>query len=154
VELRRAFAEDRDIHASVAAQVFGVAEADVTSEMRRMAKTVNFGVIYGISPVGLGERLGMKREEAAGFIDAYFARYLKVKDYQARLLEDCRRTGYVYTILGRRRRFETTAIRKDSTYQHRNQTEREAINMEIQGSAADLLKLAMVHVYHRLRREK
>src|SRR5439155_8324377 len=73
-ELRRAFAEDRDIHTSVAAQIFGVGEPDVTSAMRRMAKTVNFGVIYGISAHGLGQRLGMARDEAARFIDAYFAR--------------------------------------------------------------------------------
>jgi DNA polymerase-1 len=153
-ELRQAFAEDRDIHASVAAQIFGVAEKDVTGEMRRMAKTVNFGVIYGISAHGLAQRLGMKREEAARFIDGYFARYPKVKEYQTRLLEECRRTGLVSTILGRRREFDRANIRRDSTYQQRNQTEREAINMEIQGSAADLLKLAMLHVHRRLQREQ
>ncbi|HEY7426956.1 MAG TPA: DNA polymerase I, partial [Gemmataceae bacterium] len=103
VELRRAFAEERDIHAAVAAQIFGVPEADVTANMRRMAKTVNFGVIYGISPVGLGQRLGMSREEAAKFIASYFARYPKVQEYQDRLLKDCRQNGYVSTILGRRR---------------------------------------------------
>jgi DNA polymerase-1 len=149
--LRQAFAEDRDVHAAVAAQIFGVPEAEVTSEMRRMAKTVNFGVIYGISGHGLGQRLGLKRDEANRFIDAYFARYPKVLDYQARLLSECRRTGYVSTILGRRRRFDTGAIRANSTYQQRNQTEREAINMEIQGSAADLMKLAMLNVHRRLR---
>jgi DNA polymerase-1 len=153
-ELRRAFAEDQDIHASVAAQVFGVRPADVTSEMRRRAKTVNFGVIYGISAHGLATRLGISREEGARFIDAYFARYPKVQQYQARLLEQCRRNGYVSTILGRRREFDTSAIRPGSSYQSRNQTEREAINMEIQGSAADLLKLAMVNIHRRLRREK
>jgi DNA polymerase-1 len=151
--LRRAFAEDHDIHAAVAAQIFGVAEKDVTAEMRRMAKTVNFGVIYGISAHGLAQRLGIKREEGEKFIDAYFARYPKVKDYQARLLEECRRTGYVGTILGRRREFDRGNVRKDSTYRQRNQTEREAINMEIQGSAADLIKLAMLHVYRRLKDE-
>src|SRR5262249_46934925 len=88
------------------------------------------------------------------FIDAYFARYPKVQEYQARLLESCRKNGYVSTILGRRREFEGTNIRRFSTYQQRNQTEREAINMEIQGSAADLMKLAMLNVYRRLRREQ
>src|SRR5205823_3516261 len=88
------------------------------------------------------------------FIDAYFARYPKVQEYQARLLEECRRTGYVGTILGRRRAFDRGNIRPDSTYRQRNQTEREAINMEVQGSAADLMKLAMLHVYRRLKREK
>jgi DNA polymerase-1 len=150
-ELRRAFALDHDIHAIVAAQIFGVAQKDVTAEMRRMAKTVNFGVIYGISSHGLAQRLGMPREEAARFIDAYFARYPKVLAYQARLLENCRRDRYVGTILGRRR--EISGIRPDSTYQQRNQPEREAINMEIQGSAADLIKLAMVNIFRRLRDE-
>jgi DNA polymerase-1 len=152
-ELRRAFSEDRDIHAAVAAQIFGVPEAEVTAEMRRMAKTVNFGVIYGISPVGLGQRLEMSRDEAAKFIASYFARYPKVQEYQDRLLKDCRRNGYVSTILGRRRHFDRDAIRANSTYQQRNAAEREAINMEVQGSAADLIKLAMLNVHRRLRHE-
>src|SRR5262249_53007778 len=128
-------------------------EGEVTPAQRRMAKTVNFGVIYGISPVGLAQRLHIPREEAARFIDAYFARYPKVGEYQARLLRECKRTGYVGTILGRRRAFDPQAIRTNSTYQQRNQAEREAINMEVQGSAADLIKLAMLNVYGRLRRE-
>lgn len=149
--LRRAFAEDRDIHTSVAAEIFGVPEAGVTSDMRRVAKTVNFGVIYGMSSHGLATRLGIPRDEATKFIDAYFARYPKVLQYQAKLLNRCIQTRYVGTILGRRR--EISGIRPDSTYQSRNQPEREAINMEIQGSAADLMKLAMLHVWRRLQRE-
>jgi DNA polymerase-1 len=152
-ELRRAFAEERDIHAAVAARIFSVSEADVTADMRRMAKTVNFGVIYGISAVGLGQRLGMSREEAAKFIDEYFARYPKVREYQDHLLKNCRANGYVSTILGRRRHFDRDAVRANSTYQQRNAAEREAINMEVQGSAADLIKLAMLHVYRRLQRK-
>jgi len=116
-----------------------------------MAKTVNFGVIYGISAHGLSQRLGISREEAACFINAYFARFPKVLDYQTKLLENCRENHYVSTILGRRR--EITGIRPNSTYQQRNQPEREAVNMEIQGSAADLIKLAMLHIHHRLERE-
>jgi DNA polymerase I len=150
--LRQAFAEDRDIHAAVAAQIFNVPEGEVSREMRRIAKTVNFGVIYGMSPLGLAQRLGIPREEAAKFIDAYFARYPRVLEYQSRLLRDCIANGYVGTILGRRRPFE--GIRKESTYQQRNQPEREAINMEIQGSAADLIKLAMLNIHRRLQREK
>jgi DNA polymerase-1 len=146
--LRAAFAEDRDVHASVAAEIFKVPEGGVTSAQRRVAKTVNFGVIYGISPHGLATRLGMPQAEAAKFIDAYFARYPKVLDYQDRLLADCRKTGYVGTILGRRRRIE--GIRPVSSYQHRNQPEREAINMEIQGSAADLMKRAMLAIHRAL----
>src|SRR5207244_6636267 len=150
-ELRRAFAEDRDVHGAVAAKLFGVPEADVTPQQRRMAKTVNFGVIYGMSAHGLAERLGIPREEAARFIDAYFARYPKVQEYQAKLLASCRRHRYVSTILGRRR--EISGIRPDSTYQQRTQPEREAINMEIQGSAADRIKLAMPHIFRRLREQ-
>jgi DNA polymerase-1 len=148
-ELRQAFTDRKDVHTAVAAQIFHVAEADVTAAQRRMAKTVNFGVIYGISHVGLAQRLGIAQDEAKEFIKAYFARYPRVLDYQQRLLENCRRTGYVTTILGRRRRIE--GIREHSTFQQRNQPEREAINMEVQGSAADLIKLAMLNLYRRLR---
>jgi DNA polymerase-1 len=150
--LRRAFAEDHDIHTAVAGQIYGVPEPQVTSDMRRVAKTVNFGVLYGMSAPGLAQRLSIPREEASRFIDAYFSRYPKVLEYQARLLKECARTGYVGTILGRRRRIE--GVRPSSTYQGRNQPEREAINMEIQGSAADLIKLAMLHIHRRLRQEQ
>jgi DNA polymerase-1 len=119
--------------------------------MRRAAKTVNFGIIYGMSAHGLAQRLGIPKDEAAGFIDAYFSRYPKVLEYQAKLLKNCWRDRYVSTILGRRR--EITGIRPKSTYQQRNQPEREAINMEIQGSAADLIKLAMLHIHRRLKKE-
>jgi DNA polymerase-1 len=151
-ELRRAFADDRDIHARVASQIYGVPEADVTSEMRRVAKTVNFGVIYGMSAFGLAQRLGIPKEEASKFIDAYFARYPKVAEYQTCILEKCCKNGYVSTILGRRR--EIRGIRQGSTYQQRNPPEREAINMEIQGSAADLIKVAMLNIFRRLREQK
>ncbi len=152
--LRQAFAQGQDVHAAVASEVFGVSSGKVTPAMRRIAKTVNFGVIYGMSAVGLSQRLEIPREEAAKFIAAYFARYPRVEEYQARVLRECRRTGYVSTLLGRRRHFDATAIRENSTYANRNQAEREAINMEVQGSAADLMKLAMLRVYHRLRREQ
>ena len=117
-----------------------------------MAKTVNFGVLYGMSARGLAQRLGIPQEEAARFIDAYFARYPKVQEYQTKLLANGRRQRYVSTILGRRR--EITGIRERSAYQQRNQPEREAVNMEIQGSAADLIKMAMLNIYRRLRSEK
>jgi DNA polymerase-1 len=151
--LRQAFAEDRDIHAAVAAQVFGVAEGDVTGAMRRVAKMVNFGVIYGISAFGLARRLEIPREEAQRFIDEYFAKYPRVLEYQDAVLRRARQQGYVGTLLGRRRRFDPKAIRANSTYQQRNQAEREAINMEIQGSAADLIKVAMLNVWRRLKSE-
>lgn len=152
-ELRRAFAEDKDIHALVAAQVFNVPEEEVTPEMRRRAKAVNFGIIYGMSAFGLAERLGITQDEAGKFIEAYFARYPKVMEYQDRLLADCRKNGYVSTILGRKRAI--TGVRAKSPKKvggvGRNQPEREAINMEIQGSAADLLKLAMLNIARRLK---
>src|SRR5262249_13723812 len=124
--MRNAFAEDRDIHTAVAAEIHGVSQDRVTSEMRRVAKTVNFGVIYGISAHGLSIRLGISRDKGQAFIDSYFARYPRVLQYQQQLLENCRKTGYVSTILGRRRRIE--GIRANSTYQQRTQPEREAIN--------------------------
>jgi DNA polymerase-1 len=151
-QLRRAYAEGLDIHASVASQIFGVAAQDVNAEMRRTAKTVNFGVIYGISAFGLAQRLQISKDEAARFIDAYFERYPRVLNYQEQLLDACRKNGYVSTLLGRRRRIE--GIRHKTSYKQRNQPEREAINMQIQGSAADLIKMAMLNVQRRLQREK
>jgi DNA polymerase-1 len=148
------FAHDRDIHAGVAAELFKVPEDQVTSAQRRVAKTVNFGVIYGISPHGLAVRLAIPRKEAETFIDEYFARFPKVLDYQDGVLKTARTTGFVGTLLGRRRRFDPAGIRPQSSYQNRNQAEREAINMEIQGSAADLMKLAMLGVHRRLKAER
>jgi len=149
-----AFAEGRDIHAAVAAEIFQVPLDAVTPEQRRMAKTVNFGVIYGISAAGLSQRLGIPKSEAASFITSYFARYPKVEAYQAKLLSDTRAHGYTTTLLGRRRHFDRNAIRSHSNFQNRNTAEREAINMEVQGSAADLIKLAMLEVRRALREEK
>jgi len=152
--LSRAFAEDRDVHAAVAAQVFGVPEADVTKDQRGAAKTVNFGVIYGISAVGLSVQLGIPKKDAAKFIDDYFAKYPKVLAYQNELLARVRKNGYAATVLGRQRRFDPSAIRPKSSYEQRNQAEREAINMEIQGSAADLLKVAMLNLDRRMKAER
>jgi DNA polymerase I len=151
--LRKAFAADHDIHSLVAAQVFGVPESEVTSAMRGVAKTVNFGVLYGMSAFGLARRLEISNEEASTFINNYFARYPRVLAYQDELLRKAKQQGFVATILGRRRRFDPKAIRENSTYQQRNQAEREAINMEIQGSAADLIKVAMLNLHRRLKNE-
>lgn len=151
--LREAFAQDRDIHASVAARIFKVPEEQVTSEQRRLAKTVNFGVIYGMSAFGLSLRLGMPRGEAQRFIDDYFARFPQVLAYQEKLLQQARERGYVSTLAGRRRRFQLAEADVQSGYRSRTQAAREAINMEIQGSAADLIKQAMLRVHHRLHQE-
>jgi DNA polymerase-1 len=152
--MRTAFEEKRDIHAQVAGEVFGVKPEAVTSEQRRMAKTVNFGVIYGMSAFGLAERLGIDKRDAEKFIEQYFARFPRVLEYQDELLRRARRDGYVGSILGRRRQFNPAAIRARTSYKFRNQAEREAINMEIQSSAADLIKLAMLNVHRRLNSEK
>jgi DNA polymerase-1 len=149
--LQQAFAEDRDIHALVAAEIFSVAHNHVTDAMRRAAKTVNFGVIYGMSPSGLARGLNIPVPDAAKFIDAYFAKYPLVQAYQDNLLKSCRVQGYVQTILGRRRQIE--GVRPTTSYRSRNQPEREAINMQIQGSAADLIKVAMLNIHRRLKRE-
>lgn len=150
--LQQAFAEDRDIHAMVAAEIFNVTPNHVTEAMRRAAKTVNFGVIYGISASGLAARLNISVQEGANFIDAYFKKYPLVQEYQENLLAACRETGYVKTILGRRRRIE--GVRTTTSHKNRNQPEREAINMQIQGSAADLIKIAMLNIHRRLHAER
>ncbi len=152
--LRAAFAEDRDVHTAVAAQIFKVKEPEVTKQQRGMAKTVNFGVIYGMSAGGLSTRLSMPRKEAEEFIDQYFARYPKVLEYQQKLLTKAHETGVVGTLLGHRRTFDRGAISPTSSYRNRGQAEREAINMEIQGSAADLLKRAMLAVHSTLAARK
>jgi len=146
-----AFARDEDIHARVASQVYGVPLEEVTSDMRRKAKAVNFGVIYGQSPFGLAKALDIEKSEAAEFIDAYFAGYPGVEKFLNQILEECPKVGYVSTILGRRRKI--SGIRRVPSRQ-RNLPERTAINTVIQGSAADLIKLAMIHVQRRLEREK
>jgi DNA polymerase-1 len=149
--LCEAFARDEDIHARVASQVYGVPLEDVTPEQRRSAKAVNFGVIYGQSPFGLAKQLDIEQAAAAEFIDAYFNRYRGVEEFLTRILEDCPKTGYVSTILGRRRAIR--GIRRGASRQ-RNLPERTAINTVIQGSAADLIKLAMINIHRRLRSDK
>ncbi|HIQ23212.1 MAG TPA: DNA polymerase I [Planctomycetes bacterium] len=149
--LREAFARDEDIHARVASQVFGVPLEEVTAEMRRKAKAVNFGVIYGQSPYGLAKQLRIDKQEAAEFIDAYFAQYPGISRFLEQVLEQCRKKGYVNTILGRRRRIR--GVRPGSGRQ-RNLAERTAVNTVIQGSAADLIKQAMIAIHRRLRRER
>ena len=146
-----AFERDEDVHARVASEVYNVPLEAVTGEMRRGAKAVNFGVIYGQSPFGLAKQLNIDQAEAAKFIDAYFARYPGVEKFLDSILEACPKTGYVSTILGRRRAI--SGIRSGVSRQ-RNLPERTAINTVIQGSAADLIKLAMINVHRRLLDEK
>jgi DNA polymerase-1 len=152
--LRQAFAEDRDIHAQVASEVYGVPIEEVNSAQRRNAKAVNFGVIYGQSPFGLARGLGIEKREAAEFIDRYFARYPGVDRFIIETLVQCRRDGFVSTIFGRRR--PVTGVRDPRTLsdpRQRTLPERIAINTVIQGSAADIIKQAMIRVHRRLAAE-
>jgi DNA polymerase-1 len=135
----------------VASEVHGVPLADVTPDMRRQAKAVNFGIIYGQSPFGLARQLGIEQEAAAQFIEGYFGRYPGVEVFLSKVLEECRAKGYVKTILGRRRAIQGV---RPGARRHRNPPERTAINTVIQGSAADLIKLAMLAVHRRLKQER
>ncbi|MFH1266475.1 MAG: DNA polymerase I [Planctomycetota bacterium] len=149
--LSEAFSRDEDIHARVAGQIYGVPLEEVTGEMRRKAKAVNFGVIYGQSPFGLAKQLGIDQKEAAEFIDAYFEGYPGIEKFLAQVLAECCEKGYVSTIFGRRRAIR--GVRADAGRQ-RNLAERTAVNTVIQGSAADLIKQAMIAIHRRLRRER
>jgi DNA polymerase-1 len=141
--LMKAFAEDRDIHAEVAAKVYGVPQAEVSSAQRGIAKMVNFGVIYGLSAFGLAARLGIPQAEAASFIDAYFREYEGVERFMNQTRAFARDNGRVETILGRRR---AIAGVKNVSGRNLNLAERTAVNTIIQGSAADLIKKAMLAI--------
>ena len=138
-----AFQNGEDIHTTTAAKVFAVAPADVTSDMRRTAKMVNFGIIYGISAFGLSQRLAIPRSEAAAIIDAYFREYPAIRQFMDRTVAQAREAGYVATLSGRRRAFPDLS---SSNQNLRSNAERAAINTPIQGSAADMIKLAMIHI--------
>ena len=146
--LLEAFRTGRDIHNVVAAQIFGVDESNVTDEQRRQAKTVNFGVIYGLSAYGLASRLSITQSEASIFIEAYFANYPGIDTWMTTVLEEAKSTGRVKTILGRRRPIQGI---KSTMGRQRNLAERTAINTVIQGSAADLIKMAMIRIDQELR---
>ena len=149
--LAQAFADDLDIHRVVAAEVNGIAPDQVTKEQRSSAKAVNFGIIYGQGAHGLAATTGMSRSQAQRFIDDYFARFPRIKDWMAEALVRAAERGYVETILKFRREIPDI---KSSNHMKRSRAEREAINTIIQGSAADLIKTAMVRLAAALRREK
>lgn len=146
--LIEAFREGRDIHSATAARLFHSDIQTVTSEQRRRAKTANFGIIYGISAFGLAQRLDISRTEAREIIEGYFASYPKVKEYMDRAAEQARNEGFVSTIFGRRRYLNDINSRNAVA---RGVAERNAINAPIQGSAADIMKLAMVEMHRRMR---
>ena len=141
-----AFLEGDDIHASTAAKIYHKPIGDVTRDERRKAKTANFGIIYGISVFGLAERLNVPRSEARELIDGYFATYPRVREYMDESIERARRQGYIETLLRRRRYLPDINSRNAIV---RGYAERNAINAPIQGSAADIIKIAMVRIYNR-----
>jgi DNA polymerase-1 len=145
------FLSGNDIHAATASKIFGVALEDVTREMRSRAKTANFGIIYGISSFGLSERLTIGRKEAKELIDGYFNSYPGVKLYMDESIKKARDLGYVSTMFGRRRYLRDIHSRNQVV---RGNAERNAINAPIQGSAADIIKIAMIRIYDRMKSEK
>lgn len=149
--LRQAFLDGEDVHTATAAKVFGVTPAEVTREQRRRAKTANFGIIYGISAFGLSTRLQIPRTEAKELIEGYFTHYPGVKEYMERVVTEARERGYVETIFGRRRYLADIRSNNSMT---RSLAERNAINAPIQGSAADIMKIAMIEVDRLLRERK
>jgi DNA polymerase-1 len=149
-KLRDAFERGEDIHRATAAEVLGKDPAQLTKDERNVAKMVNFGIIYGISAFGLSENLEIPREEAQSYIDTYLARFPHVQDFIARTIEQAERDGYVTTLLGRRR--PVPEIRA-SNRQTRSLGERLAVNSVMQGTAADVIKVAMVAIHARLREE-
>ncbi len=151
VKLVDAFKNNGDIHTKTACELFGVDAGNVTDEMRRSAKTVNFGVIYGISPYGLSRQLGIAPEEARYYIDTYFARHSGVRNYIDRLIKEAAETGYVTTILGRKRAIPEL---RSANRNIRQLGERLAINSPVQGSAADIIKVSMLNIRKRLKKEK
>jgi DNA polymerase I len=149
--LLKAFADGLDIHKATAADIFGVPIAEVTSEQRRYTKAVNFGLIYGMGAFGLASQLGIERAAAQSFIDKYFARYPGVYDYMQRTRASAHEKGYVETVFGRRL---TLVDINGASGPRRAGAERAAINAPMQGTAADLIKLAMIAVQDWIEKEK
>ena len=146
----KAFQDGEDIHASTAAKVFNVALDEVTREQRSNAKTVNFGIVYGVSAFGLSNQTDLSRKEAKALIDTYYETYPKLRSYMSKQVDFARDNGYVETVLGRRRYLKDINSRNAIV---RGAAERNAVNAPIQGSAADVIKLAMINIYNRFEKE-
>ena len=142
-ELKKAFKNNEDIHSLTASQVFNTKIQNVDSDMRRKAKAINFGIIYGISQYGLAKQIGVSNNEAADFLNSYFLRFPEIKDYMEKTVQFCRKSGYVKNIFGRRTHI--TGI-NDRNFNIRNFQERAAINAPIQGSASELMRMAMIRI--------
>nr|HRD18730.1 DNA polymerase I [Candidatus Neomarinimicrobiota bacterium] len=150
-ELRRAFQEGVDVHARTAALVYGVPEKDVLPEMRRIAKVVNFGIMYGAGPFRMSEELGISRSDANQLIEQYFRTYPGINDYITKTIAEARQNTYVKTLTGRRRYVPDINSENKNV---REAAERVAINMPIQGTAADMIKIAMIRIQRQLTKEK
>jgi len=146
-----AFAKGLDIHTATAAKVYGIPLEEVDSTKRRNAKAVNFGIIYGQSAFGLSQSLGIPRKEAADIIEEYFRQYSGIKKYMNDTMNFARENGYVQTLMGRRRYLRDINSANATV---RGFAERNAINAPIQGSAADLIKIAMINIHHDLKEQK
>ncbi|MCJ7662763.1 MAG: DNA polymerase, partial [Desulfobacterales bacterium] len=146
--LIKTFQAGEDIHTRTASEIFGVAQQDVTPQMRREAKVINFGIIYGMSPYGLAKALAVEPKVAADYIEEYFRRYQGVKSYIDETLKEAKKKGYVTTLYNRRRYLPEI---NSSNRTARQFAERTAINTPIQGTAADLIKIAMIRIYRRIR---
>jgi DNA polymerase-1 len=143
-EMQKAFNEGKDIHAITAAKIYKVAENEVDGDMRRKAKTANFGIIYGISAFGLSQRLNIPRTEAKQLIDGYFENFPRIKEFMDNQIKLARNQGFVQTIKGRRRYLSDI---NSANAVVRGMAERNAINAPIQGSAADIIKIAMINIH-------
>ena len=149
--MRAAFLSGEDFHTVTASNVFNVPLAEVTPLLRSRAKAVNFGIVYGISAFSLAQDIGVYQNEAKAYMDAYLAKYHGVRDYMKNIVEKAKQDGYVATLYGRRRNLPEL---KSANFNVRSFGERVALNMPIQGTAADIIKIAMVNVHKRLKAEK
>ena len=146
-QLKKAFNNNEDIHSLTASQIFNIDIKKVTKDQRRKAKAINFGIIYGISQYGLAKLINVSNHEAEEFLNAYFLKFPEIKIYMDRTIKFCRKSGYVSNIFGRRSHFINI---NDKNYNVRNFQERAAINAPIQGSAAELMRLAMIRLSKKL----
>ena len=150
-ELKKAFKNNEDIHSLTASQIFNVEIKKVNQDQRRKAKAINFGIIYGISQYGLAKQINVSNFEAEEFLNSYFAKFPEIKDYMDKTIKFCRKSGYVNNIFGRRSHFISI---NDKNYNIRNFQERAAINAPIQGSASEIMRLAMIRLSKRLSEKK
>ena len=150
-ELKKAFKNNEDIHSLTASQIFNIDIKKVNTDQRRKAKAINFGIIYGISQYGLAKQINVSNYDAEEFLKSYFAKFPEIKIYMDQTIKSCRKNGFVNNIFGRRSHFINI---NDKNYNVRNFQERAAINAPIQGSAAEIMRLAMIKLYKRLNDEK